>query len=484
MSQVLSTPDAATIGSKPLCVDLDGTLIKSDTLVDSLLVLVRSHPRLLLQLPGTLLRGKAAFKAFVTSHVELDVLHLPYNRKLLHFLQQERARGRELYLATGADLRLAERVAQHLGIFNGVLGSDGVTNLTGQKKLAILHDRFGQDGFAYIGNSTADLPLLSDASEKMLANPTAALRSSIRKRGIAPSHVFEERANSLPSLGKALRPHQWAKNLLILLPPLLAHERSLPVLGKALLAFVCFCCTASGTYLVNDLLDIDTDRRSSRKRSRPFASGDLAPAIGLIASAALLLLGLTLARVLPIDFLSWLVLYIISTFAYSLYLKRIALLDVLVLSGLYTVRILAGGAATNTPISHWLAGFAIFLFFSLAIVKRFAELEHLRLAGKQLKNGRGYLMTDIEQMRAFGTASAFAAVVVFANYISSQDVIKLYHHPRYLWLIVPFMILWTSRVWLLASRGELNEDPVAFALTDLPSLLMGAVVASIVVFAI
>jgi len=484
LSQVLSTPDAATIGSKPLCVDLDGTLVKSDTLVDSLLVLVRSHPRLLLQLPGTLLRGKAAFKAFVTSHVELDVLHLPYNRKLLHFLQQERARGRELYLATGADLRLAERVAQHLGIFSGVLGSDGVTNLTGQKKLAILHDRFGQDGFAYIGNSTADLPLLSDASEKMLANPTAALRSSIRKRGIAPSHVFEERANSLPSLGKALRPHQWAKNLLILLPPLLAHERSLPVLGKALLAFVCFCCTASGTYLVNDLLDIDTDRRSSRKRSRPFASGDLAPAIGLIASAALLLLGLTLARVLPIDFLSWLVLYIISTFAYSLYLKRIALLDVLVLSGLYTVRILAGGAATNTPISHWLAGFAIFLFFSLAIVKRFAELEHLRLAGKQLKNGRGYLMTDIEQMRAFGTASAFAAVVVFANYISSQDVIKLYHHPRYLWLIVPFMILWTSRVWLLASRGELNEDPVAFALTDLPSLLMGAVVASIVVFAI
>ena len=484
MSQVLSTPDAATLGSRPLCVDLDGTLVKSDTLVDSLLVLVRSHPRLLLQLPGTLLRGKAAFKAFVTSHVELDVLHLPYNRKLLHFLQQERARGRELYLATGADLRHAERVAQHLGIFSGVLGSDGVTNLTGQKKLAILLDRFGQDGFAYIGNSTADLPLLSDASEKMLANPTAALRSSIRKRGISPSHVFEERANSLPSLGKALRPHQWAKNLLILLPPLLAHDRSLPVLGKALLAFVCFCCTASGTYLVNDLLDIDTDRRSSRKRSRPFASGDLAPAIGLIASAALLLLGLTLARVLPIDFLSWLVLYIISTFAYSLYLKRIALLDVLVLSGLYTVRILAGGAATNTPISHWLAGFAIFLFFSLAIVKRFAELEHLRLAGKQLKNGRGYLMTDIEQMRAFGTASAFAAVVVFANYISSQDVIKLYHHPRYLWLIVPFMILWTSRVWLLASRGELNEDPVAFALTDLPSLLMGAVVASIVVFAI
>jgi 4-hydroxybenzoate polyprenyltransferase/phosphoserine phosphatase len=484
LAQVLSQPDQTTTRPKPLCVDLDGTLVKSDTLVDSLLVLARNRPGLLLQLPGALLHGKAAFKAFVTSHIELDVAHLPYNRKVLHFLQQERNRGRELYIATGADVRLAESVADHLGLFAGVLGSDGVTNLTGEKKLASLHSRFGKDGFAYMGNSTADLALLSDASERMLANPSAALHSSIRKHGIAPSHVFEERANGLRSLVKALRPHQWAKNLLILLPPLLAHDRSLPVLGKALLAFFCFCCTASATYLVNDLLDIEADRRSSRKRSRPFASGDLAPATGLIASAVLFVLGLATARALPVGFLFWLVVYIVSTLAYSLYLKRIALVDVLVLSGLYTVRLLAGGAATNTPISHWLAGFAIFLFFSLAIVKRFAELEHIRIAGKQLKNGRGYLMTDVEQMRAFGTASAFAAVVVFANYISSQDVIKLYHHPRYLWLIVPFMILWTSRVWLLASRGELNEDPVAFALTDLASLLMGVCVLVIVVLAI
>jgi 4-hydroxybenzoate polyprenyltransferase/phosphoserine phosphatase len=484
LPEVLSQPDQTATRSKPLCVDLDGTLVKSDTLVDSLLALARNRPRLLLQLPGALFRGKAAFKAFVTSHTELDVAHLPYNHKVLHFLQEERSRGRELYLATGADVHLAERVAEHLGLFSGVLGSDGATNLTGQKKLAILHSRFGKDGFAYIGNSTADLPLLVDASEKMLANPSTSLRSSIRRRGIAPSHIFEERANVLRSLIKALRPHQWAKNLLILLPPLLAHDRSLPVLGKALLAFLCFCCTASATYVINDLLDLEADRRSTRKRSRPFASGDLAPATGLITCVGLLILGLAMARALPVDFISWLVVYILSTFAYSLYLKRIALLDVLVLSGLYTVRLLAGGAATNTPISHWLAGFAIFLFFSLAIVKRFAELENVRLAGKQLSNGRGYLMTDVEQMRAFGTASAFAAVVVFANYISSQDVVRLYSHARYLWLIVPFMILWTCRVWLLASRGELNEDPVAFALTDLASLLMGVCVLVIVLLAI
>jgi 4-hydroxybenzoate polyprenyltransferase/phosphoserine phosphatase len=484
LPQLVSQPDHTTAGSKPLCVDLDGTLVKSDTLVDSLLVLARNRPRLLLQFPGALFRGKASFKAFVTSHIELDVAHLPYNRKVLHFLQQERIRGRELYLATGADVRLAERVADHLGLFAGVLGSDGATNLTGRKKLDMLHSRFGKDGFAYIGNSAADLPLLAGASEKMLANPSTALRSSIRRHGINPSHVFEERANVLRSLIKALRPHQWAKNLLIILPPLLAHDRSLTVMGKALLAFLCFCCTASATYLVNDLLDIEADRLSSRKRSRPFASGDLAPATGLISCAVLLIFGLAMARALPFDFFCWLMVYIVSTLAYSLYVKRLALLDVLVLSGLYTVRLLAGGAATNTPISHWLAGFAIFLFFSLAIVKRFAELENFRMAGKQLKNGRGYLMTDVEQMRAFGTASAFAAVVVFANYISSQDVIRLYSHARYLWLIVPFMILWTCRVWLLASRGELNEDPVAFALTDLASLLMGVCVLVIVLLAI
>lgn len=484
MPQVVTQPNSPTTSIKPLCVDLDGTLVKSDTLLDSLLVMARTHPGLVVRLPAVLLKGKAAFKAFISSHVELDVAHLPYNRKVLQFLQQESARSRKLYLATGANIRLAERVAHHLGLFEGVLGSDEVTNLTGHKKLALLESRFGRDGFAYIGNGLADLPLLESASEKMLANPSTALRSRIRKQRIVASHTFEERADPLRSLVKALRPHQWAKNLLILLPPLLAHERSIPVLAMAMLAFFCFCCAASGTYLVNDLLDIEADRRSTRKRLRPFASGDLAPSTGLIASTVLLIFAFALARSLPQEFMFWLAFYVASTLAYSLYLKRVPLLDVLVLSGLYTLRLIAGGAATHTPISHWLAGFAIFLFLSLAIVKRFAELESIRLAGKQLKNGRGYVMTDIEQMRSFGTASAFAAVVVFANYISGVDVIKLYHHSHYLWLIVPCMILWLCRVWLLASRGELNEDPVAFALTDAASLIIGAIVVGIILAAI
>ena len=484
MPQVLTQPETKAGKLKPLCVDLDGTLVKSDTLVDSLLVLARTHPLLLFRLPGQVLRGKAKFKSFVTEKVVLDVAHLPYNRTLLRFLQQEHARGREIYLATGADSRLAERVADHLGIFDGVLASDGTTNLTGDRKLESLQKRMGGNHFVYVGNDTPDLPLMAGAAESMVANPSRRLNSKLRARGITPSRAFEERSPLWRSLVKALRPHQWAKNLLVLLPPLLAHNHSAHLLMPALLAFVCMCCAASGTYLVNDLLDIESDRRNAKKRLRPFASGDMAPASGLVAVALLLAMAFAGAQLLPVDFTYWLILYVCSTLAYSLYLKRIALVDVVVLSGLYTLRLLAGGAATNTPISHWLAGFAIFLFLSLAIVKRFAELENLRLTGSQLKNGRGYLISDIEQIRAFGTASAFAAVVVFANYISGPDVMALYHHPRRLWLIVPCMVLWLCRVWLLASRGELDEDPVAFALTDAASLVMGVAVMVIVLLAV
>jgi 4-hydroxybenzoate polyprenyltransferase len=251
-----------------------------------------------------------------------------------------------------------------------------------------------------------------------------------------------------------------------------------------LIAFLAFGLTASATYIVNDLLDIESDRRHSRKRFRPFASGDLSAFTGLGVVAIFLLLAACGARLLPPAFSAWVLLYLVSTLAYSFYLKRVALVDVLVLSGLYTLRLQAGSAATQTPISHWLAGFSIFLFLSLAIVKRFAELQNLGAGGAAPWNGRGYLVADIEQIRSFGTASAYAAVVIFAIYISGRDVTMLYRQPRLLWLIVPFMILWLSRVWLLASRGELNEDPVIFAITDKMSLLIGLAVLTVAMFAI
>jgi 4-hydroxybenzoate polyprenyltransferase len=474
-------PGAAHV---PLCVDLDGTLVKSDTLVDSLLVLLRTRPQLALRLPGKLLHGKAAFKAYVSASVSLDVAYLPYNRKLLKFLQQERAQGRALYLATGADGSIAQRVAAHLGIFTGVLGSDGVTNLTGSKKLDRLRTRLGSETFDYIGNARPDLPLLAHANAPMVANPTLGLRLGMRARGIRPARVFEERSHPLRSLLKAVRLHQWAKNLLIFVPLLLSHVLTASLLLTALAAFICFSLTASAAYIVNDLLDIEADRRHPRKRQRPFASGDLSAFAGICISAVFLFMGLVGGRLLPGGFYGWLLLYLAATLAYSSYLKRIALVDVLVLSGLYTLRLQAGSAATSSHISHWLAGFSIFLFLSLAIVKRFAELENLRASGSPPKNGRGYLVADIEQLRSFGTTSAVAAVVVFANYISGREVVVLYRQPRLLWLIMPLMILWLFRVWLRASRGTLNEDPVVFALTDRMSLLTGAAVVAIALLAI
>ncbi|MGH9608025.1 MAG: UbiA family prenyltransferase [Terracidiphilus sp.] len=468
---------------RPLCVDLDGTLVKSDTLIDSLLVLLRTHPGRAPALPLMILRGKAAFKAYVTSSISLDVEHLPYNRKLLQFLSQERGRGRAICLATGADRRLAQRVADHLGIFSCVLGSDGATNFTSSRKLDGLRRQLDCEAFDYIGNGRPDLPLLEQATEPMVANPSLGLRMGLRARGMWPVREFDERMHPLKSMMKAARPHQWAKNLLILLPLFLAHDRALGRILEALLAFLSFSLTASATYIVNDLLDIESDRRHPRKRLRPFASGDLPAVAGVSMVTVFLFLAFLGAHFLPAGYLSWLLLYLVSTLAYSLYLKRIAIIDVLVLSGLYTLRLLAGGAATLTPISHWLAGFAVFLFLSLAIVKRFAELENLRASGAQPGNGRGYLVADLEQLRSFGTASAFAAVVVFANYISGRGVTELYRKPQFLWLIVPCMILWLCRVWLLASRGQLNEDPVVFALSDRLSLAIGVAVVIVVVLA-
>lgn len=484
MSHLASPPEPAATTLRPLCVDLDGTLVKSDTLIDSLLVLTRTHPAFLFALPLQLFHGKAAFKAYIGRHISLDVAHLPYNRKLLQFLHEESARGRAIYLATGADERLARRVAEHLGIFAGVLASDGAVNLTGNAKLDHLRGELNDAAYDYVGNDVPDLPLLAQASETMLANPSLLLRLKLKRTGIRPARTFAERTRPLWSVFRAIRPHQWAKNLLVFLPLLLGHVIDLKRLLAALLAFCCFSLTASSAYVINDLLDVEADRHHPKKRLRPFASGDLPALTGAVIAALLMVLALFGSRFLPAAFLGWLLLYFFSTLAYSWALKRIAVVDVLVLSGLYTLRLLAGSAATHSIISHWLAGFAVFLFFSLAMAKRFAELQNLRASGLSPMNARGYLIADADQLRAFGTASAFAAVVIFAIYISGTDVTMLYHRPEVLWLIAPLMILWLCRVWLLASRGELNEDPLVFALTDRMSLLIGIAVSAIVLFAV
>jgi len=483
VSQVLIEEPVRITSQRPLCVDLDGTLVKSDTLVDSLLLLVRTHPLRAMRAPLWLKGGKAGLKARVSAEVQLDTTHLPYNRPLLEYLMEQHAEGRKLYLTTGADTALAHRIAEHLGVFEEVLASDGATNLTGNNKLDSLKKRFPADGFDYIGNAPPDLPLLEQAGEAMIANPTFSLRTKLKSRRITVSRQFDDRSSLIKVFLKTIRVHQWAKNVLIFVPLLLAHALKLALLFDALIAFISFSLCASATYIVNDLLDIEADRRHPKKRYRPFAAGNLSAGAGMAIVVVFLAAAFTGAFFLPGAFLQWLLLYLVTTLSYSLYFKRVVLIDVILLSGLYTLRMLAGGAATSVKFSPWLAAFSLFLFLSLAMVKRFSELQNIRARGNTLSNGRGYLLADIEQIRSFGTASAYASVVVFAFYIYGSGGTGLYHHPARMWLMTPLMILWLSRVWLLASRGELDEDPVIFAVTDRVSLLIGAGVALIAVFA-
>jgi 4-hydroxybenzoate polyprenyltransferase len=483
-------------------VDQDGTLVKSDTLLDSVIVLARHSPGSLLRFPMWTLQGKAAFKRNVSSMVALDVVHLPYNQPLLEYLRQQHAAGREIYLATGADNLLAERVAGHLGIFTGVLASDGSVNLTGGNKLAAFQQRF-PTGFSYIGNARLDLPLLTHSVHPMVANPHRGLRAALRSAAVQPALTFTDATSPVKAWLRAIRLHQWAKNTLIFLPLLLAHMRAAGPAVAALLAFLSFGLAASATYLFNDLLDLEADRHHPRKRSRPFATGDLSPITGAVTILLLLALSLALALLLPHvltalspqfiwngqgRFLEWLALYAISTTVYSLRLKRMVLVDVMVLSCLYTIRILAGSAASGVRVSPWLAAFSIFFFLSLAFVKRFSELESLSLRSEDSEKlavkGRGYRISDLEQLRSFGTASGYASVVVFALYIGNEVAQSLYPHHSRLWLLVPVLLLWLSRLWLKASRGELHEDPVVYAITDRRSLQLGVVVVAIILSAL
>jgi 4-hydroxybenzoate polyprenyltransferase len=360
-------------------------------------------------------------------------------------------------------------------------GTGRLTNLTRSKKLRSLKARFGQ--FDYIGNARADLVLLAGARRAMVANPTLGLRLGLALSSITVAETFIDRRPVARTLVKAIRLHQWAKNILLVAPLLMSHQLAPGSIAAVVAAFFCFSFIASANYLVNDMFDIESDRRHSSKRLRPFAAGDLSVAAGIALATVLVVAAALVLPLLDRAFALWLGIYIVATMAYSLYLKRIAIVDVLVLSGLYTLRLLAGGAATGTPISQWLAGFSSFLFLSLAMVKRFSELENLRERGVAAPHGRGYLVADMDQIRSFGTASAYAAVVVFMLYIGRPDVTVLYRHPMRLWLIVPLLIYWLNRVWLLASRGELDDDPLVFAMRDAMSLVVGAAVVVMAFFA-
>lgn len=478
----IAAPAVPVSVEPPLCVDLDGTLVKSDTLLDGLCQFARREPLQTWRVPLWLAGGRARLKLEIARRAPLDPSRLPYNGDLLRYLQAQRREGRPIFLTTGADGGLAQRVAAYLGIFDGVLASDSTTNLTHLRKLDRLKARFGT--FDYIGNSNADLALLADARIAMLANPTAGLRVALRFRKLRIARQFVDQRHPIRTVLKAIRIHQWAKNILLFVPMLLSHQVTSKSIGAVFAAFFCFSFMASANYLLNDMLDIENDRRHPSKRLRPFAAGDLPVAGGMLLVFGLVVASIGILPRLPAAFAMWLGFYIAGTMAYSLFLKQLTIVDVLLLSSLYTLRLLAGGAATDTEISPWLGGFSTFLFLALAMVKRFSELENLRERGSTVTHGRGYLVADMEQVRSFGTSSATAAVVVFMLYIARPDVTALYRHATRLWLVVPLLIYWLYRIWLVASRGELDDDPVVFAMSDRVSIAVGLLVVAVAVYAL
>ncbi len=472
----------AKVASPILCVDLDGTLIRGNVLWECVLVLLKSSPITLFLLPFWLLSGRAGLKRQLAARIDLDPARLPYRQQVLDFLWQEKTAGRRIALTTAADRKLAEAISSYLGLFDEVHASDGHLNLKGVNKAAFLAEHFAETGFEYMGDSAADVEVWRNArAGYVVGTETRAAQAAIvtTVKGTILDTPPSLRT-SLRTWINALRGHHWAKNLLLFLPLALSHNLSVGPVINTLVGFALYGLCASGLYILNDLLDLHSDREHPWKKARPFAAGDISIPGGLLASLALLSSALGLGFLLDLQFGLVLLGYSALTMLYSLYLKKIALLDVFVLSSFYSFRIFAGAMISGTPLSQWFLAFAMFFFLSLAMAKRYSELIHASDLVKTGNSGRGYHTGDRELLLALGVGSSFSAVVIFSLYVHSPEVRLLYSSPESLFLLCPIVLYWLSRTWLLAHRGELKEDPVTLAIRDPVSYGVAAASAAVI----
>lgn len=485
MNAVQTIPATKQIAAEPpLAVDLDGTLAKTDLFLESLVVLLKQRIWCALLLPLWLLQGKAYLKQQVARRVELDAAAIPYRQELLDYLKAQRAGGRSLILATAADGRIARAVADYLGIFDRVLASDGIVNLSGGAKRDSLLWEFGPKQFDYAGNGRRDLAVWASARRAILVHPAPRVRSAAASSAQV-ERVFDERKINLAGYLKPLRLQHWLKNLLVFVPLLAAHRfQEIGLIGKLGLAFVSFGCFASAGYLINDLLDLASDRHHPAKRFRPLAAGDLPLTYAFTMIPALGAMGLALAMTVSAPFVGMVLSYFALSLTYSLRLKYVVLLDVIVLAGLYSMRILAGGAATAIWPSHWLLAFSTFFFFSLALVKRYSELVIMRQIDGDHAKARSYELDDGELLAAMGVASGFLSVLVLAFYINSDKAQALYGRYQWIWFLCPLLLYWIGRVWLIAHRGKMPDDPLVFALQDRTSRILILLMLALVVIAL
>jgi len=449
----------------PLVVDLDGTLTPTDTLFESLVQLLKHSPMQIIRLPLALLRGRAGFKHFIATHSSISADYLPYRQDFLDYLREQKSKGRRIILATAAHESIANKVAAHLGLFETVLASNPDHNLKGTAKLQAIREQIGPV-FVYAGDSSADLPIWRASSAAVLVGVAPAVAARVREE-VAVEREFPKAGLEFKTWLRALRVHQWLKNLLLFVPLLTAFSfLDVEKLTTMAVAFLAFSLAASATYMVNDLWDLQSDRQHPRKRFRPFASAQIPIHIGLAVAALALVLSFVMSVFVSKGFALMLLLYVVLTSAYSWMLKEYVLVDVIMLSLLYTLRILAGSVAVGISTSSWLLAFSVFIFLSLALVKRCAELVSLKEAGAQSARGRDYRVTDLVVLWPMGVGAALSAVVVFGLFVSAPETQSRYGAPQLLWLVAIGLVYWLGRLWVKTSRGEMHDDPVVYAIKD------------------
>lgn len=461
-------------GQPPLIVDLDGTLARTDTLHEAMLGFAAAHPMRLFEMVRWLKLGKAQFKDRLASEVMTQPDTLPLNEDVLALIRAAKAEGREVHLVSASDHRQVEAVADHVDLFDSAMGSDRLRNLSGQAKADWLVETFGAGGFDYAGDNSVDLAVWSKARRAITVGADDKLRGAVEGLEAEAIHISPPMPTTQRARVhlKALRPHQWLKNLLVFVPALAAHD--LGALGPSLLAFFVFCLTASSIYLINDMLDLDVDRRHPRKCKRPFAAGTIPVAEGGVVAIGLLTVSAITALILdPLFFLVMLG-YVVLTTAYSLVLKRRLMVDIWALAALYTTRIIAGGVAADLLLSGWLLAFSMFIFLSLAAVKRQSELADLKKRGLVETDGRAYHVDDLPVVLGAALASGYCSVLVLALYISNTQVTGLYETPSLLWLVCPLLLYWISRTIMISWRGKMDDDPILFAVKDRVSLAIFA----------
>jgi 4-hydroxybenzoate polyprenyltransferase/phosphoserine phosphatase len=450
---------------KVLVIDLDGTLLRSNMLFESFWSAFGKDWSSPFSSIYALSKGRAALKRHLAEAASIDAETLPYDSEVLTYIAQWRQRGGRVVLVTASDQQFADAIGAHLGIFDQVHGSDGKQNLKSEAKALFLEERYGAGAFAYMGDAAADVPVWKRASQAITVNAPPSLRREAERVCAQTEHLLTQASSAVPYL-KALRPHQWLKNILVFLPMLTAHQLDGGTLLTSLLAFMCFSLVASSVYVLNDLLDLSADRAHPRKRKRPFASGSIPLSHGTGMAVGLIALGVLLAALMGIEFLAVMLAYLALTTAYSLHLKRRMVVDICVLAALYTARIVAGGVATGIELSVWLLAFSAFFFLSLAAVKRQAELIDSAARRQLTASGRGYHVDDLPIISMVAIGAGYVSALVMALYVNSPAVVELYDRPEALWGVSAVLLYWITRTVMIAHRGGMHDDPVVYAAKD------------------